>query len=231
MVKIINQVGWGLAFTFSSIVLMFNIRLRNQFKQVVTEIDTAINNNYKIGQQLIHGVILIEDKRFYSHRGIDLYAICRAIKNYSIAGKLEGASTIEQQLVRLITNEREISISRKIKELIYAVRICNMYRKNEVALTYLNIYQFYNEIKGVSGLCYSEQYDFCNLNLKSVCEIAARIKYPSITKRNYLPYLKRVRKIEILLSKNDFGMVGDAEKSSGKSVENGTGFLSEPIKS
>ncbi|MGC4023059.1 MAG: transglycosylase domain-containing protein [Cyclobacteriaceae bacterium] len=72
---------------------------------------------------LLEAIVKIEDRRFYSHFGVDSYAIVRAIFRNSTSQKLEGASTIVQQLVRTITGAKEIRILRKLKEMMLATLI------------------------------------------------------------------------------------------------------------
>ena len=67
---------------------------------------------------LINAVIAIEDSRFYSHPGIDLKGILRAIYVNILSGRYkQGGSTITQQLAKLIFLNSEKSILRKIKEI------------------------------------------------------------------------------------------------------------------
>lgn len=75
------------------------------------------------GQILIDFLILAEDHRNKYHIGVDVIAICRAIYRRLRFSVKEGASTIEQQLVRVVTGDYRDSISRKIKEIMLAVYI------------------------------------------------------------------------------------------------------------
>jgi len=76
-----------------------------------------------------------------------------------------------------------------------AVLISMEFSKNEIMFAYLNTYNF-NNCVGVCSLCSMENYDIENLSYNDAAQIAARFKYPSITKSNYIKYLKRVRTIE-----------------------------------
>lgn len=80
-----------------------------------------------------------EDFRFLEHKGIDYFAIARAVIVDLMAMKfVQGGSTLTQQLMKnlFLTNER--SISRKIKEMIYAIYIENIMEKEEIITLYLN---------------------------------------------------------------------------------------------
>lgn len=86
--------------------------------------------------------ISAEDKNFYSHRGIDPVGIAKAmvrnIDSLRNGGRMSGASTITQQVVKnmLLTNER--SIARKVKEAVLSVRIESELTKDEILEIYLN---------------------------------------------------------------------------------------------
>ncbi|MDP2860732.1 MAG: transglycosylase domain-containing protein, partial [bacterium] len=87
---------------------------------------------------LRQATIAIEDKDFYKHQGFSLRGIARSLFNIFIFRKLEGGSTLTQQLVKnvLLTNER--TIPRKIKEFILAIQIERKYTKDEILQMYLN---------------------------------------------------------------------------------------------
>lgn len=90
-------------------------------------------------------VVAIEDVRFYTHRGVDLKAILRAIYKNTSTGKVsEGGSTITQQLVRNAISEvgKEKSIERKLKEASYAYNVDKDYSKDKVLELYLNTVYF-----------------------------------------------------------------------------------------
>lgn len=86
--------------------------------------------------------IAIEDKNFYTHPGIDFFALVRAVaenaSNMASGGRMVGASTITQQVVKnfLLTSER--TLDRKVKEAILAFRITKALSKDQVLELYLN---------------------------------------------------------------------------------------------
>ncbi|MBA3733168.1 penicillin-binding protein, partial [Patescibacteria group bacterium] len=88
---------------------------------------------------LKNATISIEDENFYKHFGFNPTSIVRAfLADVTSANLSQGGSTITQQVVKnnLLTGKK--SISRKIKELILAVRLEHAYSKNEILQTYLN---------------------------------------------------------------------------------------------
>lgn len=177
-------------------IMQLSPSLKLQFtfiKQTISKSSEQIKN---IPNHLTNSLIIIEDKRFRQHYGVDLYAILRAIIRNTTTKRLEGASTIVQQLIRNITNEREINIKRKMKEIILASLIDKVYSKDEILFAYFDTYRFENCI-GIFTFCKYENYNLDNLSVNQAAEIAARFKYPILRKTNYVKYLKRVRIIEI----------------------------------
>lgn len=92
----------------------------------------------QIPEYLRQATIAIEDKDFYQHQGFDPKGVLRAAVNIVFRGKLQGGSTLTQQLVKnvLLTSERRLG--RKIKEFILAVQIEKKFSKDEILQMYLN---------------------------------------------------------------------------------------------
>lgn len=92
----------------------------------------------QIPDHLRQATIAIEDKNFYQHHGFDLRGIIRAIYNILIRHRLQGGSTITQQLIKnaLLTPER--TLKRKIKEAILTVATEIIYSKSEILQMYFN---------------------------------------------------------------------------------------------
>ena len=90
-------------------------------------------------KRLIQAFTSAEDKNFFEHNGLDYFGIARAVFNHFLRHeRLNGASTITQQVAKnfLLTNER--SITRKVKEAILALRIERAYSKQQILELYLN---------------------------------------------------------------------------------------------
>jgi len=92
---------------------------------------------------LQHGVIAIEDKRFYEHRGVDLEAIARAFVTNLEQGQIaEGGSTLTQQYVKNALIQPERTLTRKIKEAYLASQVEKKYSKKKILEKYLNTVYF-----------------------------------------------------------------------------------------
>ena len=98
----------------------------------------------KISPSVIDALIATEDRRFYDRHGFDVKRTAGALLS-TLSGDLQGGSTITQQLARNLYAEeigREVSITRKIKEAITALKIEALYTKREILETYLNTVPF-----------------------------------------------------------------------------------------
>jgi penicillin-binding protein 1A len=106
----------------------------------------ANNTNYisvdhsEISQNMLNAVVSIEDKRFYTHHGVDPIRIGGAfLANMRAGHTVQGGSTITQQLAGLALLDRnEKTYKRKIQEAVLAVRIENAYSKEDILTAYLN---------------------------------------------------------------------------------------------
>lgn len=97
---------------------------------------------------LVEILVVAEDHRFFYHHGVDPVGICRAVIQ-TTAGNIQGASTIEQQLIRTITGRYEISLRRKFKEICLALSISHSFEKRDIAVAYLNTAYFGNGFNGI----------------------------------------------------------------------------------
>ncbi len=105
----------------------------------------------KISKPVVDALIATEDHRFYEHHGIDFRRTAAAVFN-TLRGRREGGSTITQQLARnLYPNEigRSLSVTRKAKEAITALKIEAIYSKEEILETYLNTVPFLYNAFGI----------------------------------------------------------------------------------
>ena len=104
----------------------------------------------EIPDTLIEAVISVEDSRFFEHPGLDIIGIVRAAwTNLRRGGKIEGASTITQQLARSLFLSSERTYTRKLKELILAYRIEDRLSKDQILEMYLTQIYFGHGAYGV----------------------------------------------------------------------------------
>ena len=95
-----------------------------------------------IPKNVINSFLSAEDKNFFSHPGVDAKGVLRAvinnISNIFLSKRLEGASTITQQVAKNFLLTNEVSINRKIKEAILAFRMERALSKQRILELYLN---------------------------------------------------------------------------------------------
>jgi len=146
-----------------------------------------------IPKQVIAAFLSAEDSRFYRHGGLDFQGIARAVYKLveaKVQGKVrrvEGASTITQQVAKnfLLSNER--SMERKLKEAILAIRIERAYSKDKILELYLN--EIYLGIGAYGVAAASLSYfnkELKDLTIEEVAYLAALPKAPN----NYHPFRK-----------------------------------------
>jgi len=105
-----------------------------------------------ISPHMVDATVAAEDKRFYSHFGIDVIAIFRALVQDLIEGHIvSGGSTITQQLAGLAYDIPRGSIRCKILEAIYAIKIDFKYSKKDIVELYLNRAPYGNQTYGIEG--------------------------------------------------------------------------------
>ena len=119
----------------SSIITDRNGKVLYEFYKEKKQIPVKLD---EVSKYVIWATIAIEDKNFYKHRGVSERGILRAIFNTVFRRKLQGGSTITQQLIKNILLTPERTLSRKIKEVILAFEVERRYTKDEILEMYLN---------------------------------------------------------------------------------------------
>ena len=106
----------------------------------------------EISPYIKNGFIAVEDKIFYEHKGINLKRTLLAAFNYVFKReKRFGASTITQQVVKNISGDNQVSLRRKMEEIIRAIHIERKYTKEEILEVYLNVIPMSENIYGVGA--------------------------------------------------------------------------------
>ena len=165
-------------------------------KSFYTEERIFIPEN-RIPKVVKNAFLASEDKNFYDHYGIDIVAILRAfltnVININSSKRVVGASTITQQVVKNLLLSNELSYSRKIKEIILAIRIENILSKNEILELYLNdIYLGFGSYGiGSASLNYFNK-SIYDLELHEIAFLAALPKAPN----NYNPKSNFIKAVD-----------------------------------
>lgn len=122
-------------YIFGKFFIKFNLKLKIDFELISVNINDS--EIFDLKDDGIKELIFAEDHRYLFHFGVDFFAMVRAIYSTKVRKKFQGASTIEQQLVRVLSARYEKSLKRKIREQILAVLISRKFKKYEIARCYL----------------------------------------------------------------------------------------------
>lgn len=172
----------------------------------VTKLYVGENRQYveyqNIPPIIIQAFVNTEDERFFTHNGVDIISIGRALYKDILAGSaVEGASTITQQLARNVYLTTEKSLWRKTKEAMIALNLERNYSKEQILEFYLNEILFGDAVYGIQAASeyYFGQKDLNQLSLAEVATLAGLPKGPN----SYSPfknYEKSVQRRKIVLS-------------------------------
>ena len=179
-----------------------------------------------IPNKIINSFLSAEDKNFFNHPGVDAKGVLRATKNnisnFLSSKRLEGASTITQQVAKNFLLSNEVSINRKIKEAILAFRIERALSKERILELYLNEIYLGSGSYGIAAasLRYFDK-PITELNYVEASLLAALPKAPS----RYNPFknkdLAKFRRNLVLKNLFENNFISEAQYNS---------FIKEPIK-
>lgn len=175
----------------------------------------------EIPKQLTDAVIAVEDRRFYSHPGIDLIrtagALLDALKN---GESPRGTSTITQQLSRTLFTSNERTVTRKLREGVYALALECRLSKQEILELYLNTVPFGNagpyQVVGVAdaSLAFLGQ-RLSDLTRENIALITGAIQRPSNLNRNRSAAVLRRRNLVLRLLRTR-GLITGQEEEEGR---------------
>lgn len=171
-------------FLMSIFFIIISPRIRMEYKLVNNAIENHPRSSFE--DLLTDLLIAAEDHRYMFHFGFDHIAIVRAIFRILILRKVEGASTIEQQLVRTVTKKYGISLKRKIEEISISLLISINNNKSDIAYTYLSIAFFgYNSVGYKSASKMLEKYGSSTYSVVlQGAAIVALLKRPMPSRKN-----------------------------------------------
>ena len=189
------------------------------------EISLGNNRDYApldtIPDDLINAFIAIEDKRFYSHIGFDYITTTKAVFKYLFSnGSSPGGSTITQQLIKNLTGNDQISVKRKITEILMAVKLEKIMTKNEILELYLNSIYLSQGVYGVSAaakLYFNKEVS--ELSLVEAASIAAITQAPTKWDPILNPENNTYRRNIILKAMLDEGKISEDIYADARSQE------------
>ena len=135
-------------------------------------------DQHTLPNRFLEALVVAEDRRNADHFGVDPIGMMRAAAFLVTRNGLQGASTIEQQFVRVVTKRYERTISRKIREQALAIALSRRRTKKQISATYLQVAFYGHGLVGAQGLS-----SLCGNSLRSSSSMTvygaiARLKYP-----------------------------------------------------
>lgn len=175
----------------------------------------------EIPKNLVDAFVCVEDKKFFSHKGVDGERLMKAlVKNIISLSNKEGASTITQQFIKNTHLSIDKTLERKIKEIALSVELEKNYSKEEIITAYFNILYFGNSVYGVknaSKIFFNK--DVQNLTLSECACLAGVVKNPA----RYSPVKNIEKSIErrnfVLSEMNKDGYISESEYNDAKKEE------------
>lgn len=166
----------------------------------------------KIPQAMKDAMVSIEDKRFWEHNGVDWKRTAGAMLNLFGGEDSYGGSTITQQLIKNLTQEDEVSLTRKVKEIFRALNLEKKYSKEQILEAYLNCVPFGSGTQGVqaaANLYFGKNIQDCDI--AQCAAIAGITQNPS----KYTPLVhkdnNRQRQQTVLTAMHDQKRITDAQ--------------------
>ncbi|MDX7953514.1 PBP1A family penicillin-binding protein, partial [Lichenihabitans sp. Uapishka_5] len=152
--------------------------------------------------------VAIEDRRFYSHWGIDPVGIARALLRNSRGGAVQGGSTLTQQLAKNLFLNQERTVSRKVQEAILALWLEHKYTKAQILELYLNRVYFGSGAYGIEAAArryYAK--DAKALTVPEAAVLAALMKAPTKLAPNHNPVAAQERAAQVIAAMVEEGFI------------------------
>ncbi|MEG2858578.1 MAG: transglycosylase domain-containing protein [Clostridia bacterium] len=154
-----------------------NGELITDFKGTENRIDATIE---EIPLNLKNAIIAIEDQRFMTHNGVDVRRIMSAFLGNLLNNRMQGGSTITQQLIKLTMLTSDQNYKRKLQEAYLALELETKFTKDEIVLEYLNVIYLGGSNYGVkvAALDYFGK-DVSQLTLRECAALAGAVRDPT----------------------------------------------------
>jgi len=166
----------------------------------------------KIPDAMKVAIVAIEDKRFWDHQGVDWRRTFGAVTTLFSSGGSYGGSTITQQLIKNVTGENDVSLTRKVKEIFRALNLEKKYSKEEILAAYLNVVNFgsgCNGVQAAANLYFGKNIQDCDI--AECAAIAGITQNPSKYSPLVHPDWNKERQKTVLDAMHDQGKITDAE--------------------
>lgn len=174
----------------------------------------------EIPSQLINATVAIEDKRFWTHGGVDWKRTAAAVVYYALGMRQEGGSTITQQLVKNLTGNTETTVKRKVLEIFTALQFDQDHTKEETLEWYLNVIYLGRGCNGVYTA--AQKYFGKELDELTLAECASLISItnnPSLYDPYRFPEKNYERRCLVLDEMEEQGYISAEECAAAKTEE------------
>lgn len=166
----------------------------------------------EIPADLVNAAVAIEDKRFWEHDGVDWMRTLAASANMFIGGSTYGGSTITQQLIKNLSQDKEVTVRRKLMEIYRALDFEKHYTKEEILEWYLNTI-FLGEgaygVKSAANIYFGKELD--ELTPKECACIIGITNNPSLYDPYIYPKNNEKRTLTILQQMHEQGYIEDED--------------------
>lgn len=138
-------------------VMFYQDQSTGEYKELVTLLNTTSSiwvDSDEIPKYLKEAAVAVEDKRFYTHPGVDWVRTGKAVLCMFTGQDIQGGSTITQQLIKNLTGYNETTVKRKVVEIFRALEFTKKYSKDYTLEWYLNIIPMGGKYKGVGSASY-----------------------------------------------------------------------------
>ena len=168
-----------------------------------------------VPQNFINALLATEDVRFRSHSGIDVRALFRAVFGViSGKGQSGGASTITQQLAKMLFTKKPASgigrVKQKLKEWVISAKLERRYTKDEILLMYLNRFDWVNNAVGIesaSRVYFNKEPE--TLSIQESAMLVGMLKNPSLYNPNRRLELTQNRRDIVLFQMKKYNFISD----------------------
>ena len=163
---------------FSRLAEALNLwNVRSDLSRCLGTVDDFADQ-HTLPKRFLQALVVAEDQRNADHFGVDPIGMMRAAASLVTRNGLQGASTIEQQFVRVVTKRYERTITRKIREQALAIALSRRRTKKQISAKYLQVAFYGHGLVGTQGL-----YRLCGNSLPASSSMTvygaiARLKYP-----------------------------------------------------
>lgn len=216
----------SLALNTSSVIRYFDENGNERdLEQINSDVNRIWIDSTQIPQVMKDAIVAIEDERFYKHDGVDIKRTLGAtgkwcLSKIGIGNADYGGSTITQQVIKNITNEKDNTATRKVKEMMRALALEKELSKDEILTMYLNIAYFANNCNGVEAAANTYfNKTAAELTIAEAASIAGITQFPS----EYNPFThpeKNIEKRNLVLSKmRELGYITEAEYAEAASSD------------